>query len=190
MEVNPDHIHLMVKDIITASSGCNDHKIRFIIHEEIVLDIMNTPIPVTVNASDKPSWGGKGSGRFSISKCYNGIIEKNNCADNNLDWKWPNKIIHFLWLVRHHKILPNAEYLKRGIRDNDQCRLCGIREDVNHIFRECSKAKQVWSLMISLSFTQISGDIPFIIWFDSNLKDTRKMNSNGLNWNTYFATVV
>lgn len=54
MEVNPDHIHLMVKDIITASSGCDDHKIRFIIHEEIVLDIMNTPIPVTVNTSDKP----------------------------------------------------------------------------------------------------------------------------------------
>lgn len=52
-----------------------------------------------------------------------------------------------------------------------------------HIFRECSRALQIWNIMCPI-FVHILGDILLIPWLDANIRDIRTINANGISQNT------
>lgn len=59
--------------------------------------------------------------------------------------KVPNKIIGFLWLVRHGHVLCNVERSKSGLTINTDCPRCdGSAEDLNHMFRTYPRVQDVW----------------------------------------------
>lgn len=74
------------------------------------------------------------------------------------DWKWlwkmkfSQRIIVFLRLWRHEKILTNRECLKRGISSGDLCKNCLSQEDNFHIFRDRTASRRN---MFGTKLTQI-----------------------------------
>ncbi|KAK8533234.1 hypothetical protein V6N12_076510 [Hibiscus sabdariffa] len=56
------------------------------------------------------------------------------------------KVRNFLWLVCHLRVLTNAEQLRRHMKNDGSCSLCGFpREDIDHVLRHCPVAISVRS---------------------------------------------
>ena len=58
--------------------------------------------------------------------------------------KLPLKVKIFLWLLDRDRLQSAANLKLRGWKGNENCILCGVTEDSNHIFFTCILAKFVW----------------------------------------------
>lgn len=99
-----------------------------------------------VNACDEVYWGEEVSGNFTTKSAYHIAIQEvgrneNNSWDKIWKIKVPNRLLGFLWTVKHGRVLCNAKRLRRGMTDRGDCPWCvGTTEDLNHLFRKCPKA--------------------------------------------------
>ncbi|CAN1847925.1 Putative ribonuclease H protein At1g65750 [Linum perenne] len=62
------------------------------------------------------------------------------------------------------------ERMRRGIADQSTCEACGhVGEDINHIFRSCRVARDIWSLILPevISANQLQWD--FQNWWVTNI---------------------
>lgn len=58
------------------------------------------------------------------------------------------RISSFVWLLGHDRLLPNHQKSIKGIRGVN-CKLYGyVCEYTLHVFRDCPKARQIWSNII------------------------------------------
>ncbi|XP_019200243.1 PREDICTED: uncharacterized protein LOC109193865 [Ipomoea nil] len=125
--------------------------------------------------SDEWGWGPGHRGHFSVKSAYDFITNSPvDAADT--DWKrlWalrvPARVSMFLWLVKHGRILTNAERARRHLTSNDFCFRCaGKREDMDHIFRECPAARQIWSLSLHTQMVEKLRTLSWQEWFTVNL---------------------
>ncbi|CAN1171511.1 Putative ribonuclease H protein At1g65750, partial [Linum perenne] len=62
-------------------------------------------------------------------------------------WKWkgPNKVLHFLWLASHKRLLTNEERGRRHLTNQVNCPRCAAAvESFEHVIFGCNFASQVW----------------------------------------------
>ena len=77
----------------------------------------------------------------------------------------------FIWLVLHGKILTNSEIMRRGLSSNPYYQCCPESvEDLDHLFRFCTKAKAFWNKVINEDTWRISQNLSFKEWMYWNLK--------------------
>lgn len=95
-----------VENLINDNGILDLNKITNFIPLELHSSIINTPLSRDLTGDDKPSWLGKGSGKFYVGYCYNQIMREDgmeSCVGNEMSWLWkmkpPIKILHFLWLL-------------------------------------------------------------------------------------------
>ncbi|CAN1162405.1 Putative ribonuclease H protein At1g65750 [Linum perenne] len=95
-------------------------------------------------------WGPDPKGKFSIKSAYE-ILDCSSLEDAGntwrIVWKWegPSRIKHFLWLVAHERVLTNGERCRRHIAQDSSCYRCsGVQEDLLHVVRDCTLAREVW----------------------------------------------
>ena len=69
------------------------------------------------------------------------------------------------------KIITNMERMKRGFTNNPYCYCCTEeREDLNHIFRFCTKSKSFWIRSVKDEFRKSRYILPFTDWLYWNPK--------------------
>ncbi|CAN1761174.1 Putative ribonuclease H protein At1g65750 [Linum perenne] len=144
---------LSVSDFCT--NNCWDlQKLRSVLPEAFVLQVYGMTPPRADGGTDCRSWGLEGDGVFSVKSAYCMLreIEGGDSGSNwSKIWRWegPNKIRHFMWLLRHDKLMTNVERGRRRLTDNLACQHCrGGEEDLNHVFRECCFASQTWNRVL------------------------------------------
>lgn len=142
---------------------------------------------------DTPSWSMVGSGKFSVKFYYNAVTEDDDSEEEIWSWLWklkiPQKLILFLWIIRHGKNLSNHHRLIRGMDTDGNCKLCGVTETNNHIFRFYTKATMVWSSSHSpLNFDHVAV-MDFRDWLDGYVKISNRVDKNPVA-NVHFITKI
>ncbi|XP_019198912.1 PREDICTED: uncharacterized protein LOC109192673 [Ipomoea nil] len=130
---------------------------------------------------DALGWDLDPKGMFTVRSAYSAIV---NGPIDNTDGSWkrmwrirvPARICMLLWLVLHGKILTNAERARRKLTSNPFCFRCaGHPEDLNHLFRTCPAAKQVWDAALTSRTRERLDTLPWDVWLETNLR------GNGMN---------
>ncbi|XP_019168818.1 PREDICTED: uncharacterized protein LOC109164726 [Ipomoea nil] len=130
--------------------------------------------------SDEWGWGPGHRGQFSVKPAYAFITNASvDAADK--DWKkvWalrvPARVSMFLWLVKLGKILTNVERARRHLTSNEFCFQCaGKHEDLDHIFRDCTAARQIWSQSLHWQMIDKLRHLSWQEWFTVNLHGDAK----------------
>lgn len=113
-----------------------------------VLQIIHSVSPTL--AYDKICWTWESNGIFSIKSIYQFLSFRGVATLHALTWwdsKLPPKIQVFMWLLTHNKILTKNNLQKKGWHGNTSCHFCSIRENVAHLFLNCSRARHIWFWM-------------------------------------------
>ncbi|CAN1784070.1 Putative ribonuclease H protein At1g65750 [Linum perenne] len=142
---------------------------------EMVLQVQGMTPPRQESGADLLVWGLENNGRFTIRSAYDLLKDHRTDARSNnwqkiWHWKGPNKIKHFMWLAAHGKLMTNMERMRRGIADQSTCEACGhVGEDINHVFRSCRVARDIWSMILPevISANQLQWD--FQNWWVMNI---------------------
>lgn len=152
--------------------------------------ILNLP-PLNANV-DSPIWKGLGDGKFSTSTAYK-INSGNLGLEEDWSWLWklrlPQKLISFLWIVMHGKVLTNQLREQRGLSSGPSCPSCNEVEDMNHLFRTCHKAKVVWLAMFGRPWYIAMIQEPWLDWLVSNSRKKTHFNAQ-TNWYTIFVVCL
>nr|XP_028948098.1 uncharacterized protein LOC114820924 [Malus domestica] len=125
---------------------------RAVLLEEYVWKISAIPIGLNDGDSDCIIWKHSNDGNFSVKSAYLASIDD----EDFVDWSWsdiwklklPPRVLHFLWLTLHGRLLCNEQRAKRRITDNSYCDFCdGCVESIDHILRRCDRANQPYILI-------------------------------------------
>ncbi|KAG8497788.1 hypothetical protein CXB51_007049 [Gossypium anomalum] len=127
----------------------------------------------------------------------------------NLDGSWNVDLLH-VWLPEdvvckiisippphpdsgpdRVRLLTNSERFRRELGACSSCALCGhTNEDLAHVLRDCSFAKNVWMLILPEQLKQRLFSSPFPYWFSLNLSFLERLQDSGLSWSCLFGVVV
>jgi hypothetical protein len=96
---------------------------------------------------DKVSWSLEPSGFFSTRSMYKALSAGPQVQLAELLWtpSIPLKSKIFSWQLARGRLPSNDQLLLRRGPSNGNCALCGLPEDVDHIFFNCSLAQFMWS---------------------------------------------
>ncbi|KAL4293306.1 hypothetical protein AHAS_Ahas18G0114900 [Arachis hypogaea] len=146
-------------------------------HEQWQWDILCTMIPEEVKldlmlfdpikqAGDKTGWFWTNSNTLTYST-KSGIPEKIKCM---------------LWLCLNNGV-PTASYrFQRGLATSDFCQRCYlVLENINHCFRTCQKARQIW-ISLNLGMTVEDSSLDFVSWIRSNLNKNEFLFAAAFWW--------
>jgi len=94
---------------------------------------------------NRPMWIASKTGAFTIKSAIQILQASMAMEVVKWDWIWklrlPHRILVFIWLLLHRKILTNAERFRRKLSSNPQCGICpGDEEDLDHLLRRCGKS--------------------------------------------------
>lgn len=98
--------------------------------------------------ADKVFWGLEKSGIFSVKSLYRYIsFGGRTFSQTQKLWKSkiPLKVKIFLWLLFQDRLQMTSNLKKRKWKGNENCILCGVREDSNHLFFTYVLASFVWT---------------------------------------------
>ncbi|XP_071683729.1 uncharacterized protein [Lolium perenne] len=112
--------------------------------QQLVQDLEDV---VPSEGGDKVLWKLEASGRFSVKSLYNSLVQGPVSPLGSAIWKGriPTKIKIFLWQMSRGRLPSNDQILKRRGPSDGLCALCGLPENVNHIFFRCVLAQFVWA---------------------------------------------
>jgi hypothetical protein len=112
--------------------------------QQLVQDLEDV---VPSEGGDKVLWKLEASGRFSVKSLYNSLVQGPVSPLGLAIWKdrIPTKIKIFLWQLSRGRLPSNDQILKRRGPSDGLCALCGLPENVNHIFFRCVLAQFVWA---------------------------------------------
>lgn len=155
--------------------------------------INSIPLPIYTQGPDHPSWVGYGNGKFSISAAYE-LINKSESDQKGWKWFWklkiPEKLKTFTWLILHNSLPTNHLRVRRAIDTSELCPRCSTcSENISHLFRECVKAKELWSNIPSSHLMRGNLETPIHEWISLNLR-CNKILENGYDilWHILFIT--
>jgi hypothetical protein len=86
---------------------------------------------------------------------YNHTLDKH-------DWLMPRlatkeeRLRLLQWKILHNIYPTNILLLKMGIRDNDLCDSCGVRDTIEHFFWKCTKLSRLWKVVEDIVFRKTS----------------------------------
>ncbi|KAM7485715.1 hypothetical protein LguiA_001724 [Lonicera macranthoides] len=189
--VNDSVTVMTVRDILDPNGKDWDiSKIDVLIPPTCKADILNIPLPVNSVSMDSPSWSSSTSGKFSIKACYDVITALDGA---NEDWLWvrklkiPQKLILFLWTVRHEKNLSNHQRLIRVMNTLGDCKFCGAPETNDHIFRFCIRASTVWHAIPHSLPIYLHDNVDFKTWLDISAKISNNVSFITTLWSLWKA---
>ncbi|CAN1778662.1 Putative ribonuclease H protein At1g65750 [Linum perenne] len=171
-----------VNSSLSVSNFClNDYwdlqKLRCVLHENFVLQVYGMTPPRADSGSDCRVWGLEDDGVFSVKSTYcmlREIDDGDSRSNWSRIWKWegPNKIRHFLWLLKHEKLMTNVERGRQRLTDNMECVHCsGVNEDLNHVFRDCDFASRTWIRVLPQALQGDMRNLDFKDWWASGIND-------------------
>ncbi|XP_019166674.1 PREDICTED: uncharacterized protein LOC109162425 [Ipomoea nil] len=152
--------------------GVLDDSWKLKLHAYVVLD--------DNEARDDWGWSMELDGRFSIKSAY---AVTRNLRDDNVDDDWqriwklrlPNRVNHFMWLVKQGRLMTNVERSKRGFTTDLFCSSCaGIPENLDHIFRACEAAR-IWERLIPRRTTQLLQGTDWSTWLSMNVRADKRL---------------
>jgi len=169
-----DHLHKFVSDYWHPSSSWKWTQLRDYLPASVLQRIASREL-TTDRIDDQLIWAATESGKFSVKSTL--ALVRPVEGTNEVDWKriWkqrvPQRVRVFLWLVFHNKLMTNAERFRRHLHHSSYCEQCqGEVEDLNHIFRRCPRAHEVWSSGQFPGFSPLAGDVNFLHWVNWNLR--------------------
>ncbi|XVF39991.1 hypothetical protein PTKIN_Ptkin01aG0077600 [Pterospermum kingtungense] len=152
-------------------------------------------ITLSVGVSDDIYWGVTNSGQFSVKSAYDLVAGNESVLVDGL-WKnisslkIPNRMCSLLWLLKHKRLMCNAEHMRRGFIPQGNCALClDDFEDVDHLFRFCPQSAAIWSHLLPPSEFQSQSTLDFEAWLQYNIKLT-SLGELNWDWKVLFATTI
>ncbi|CAN1131008.1 Putative ribonuclease H protein At1g65750 [Linum perenne] len=106
--------------------------------------------PLENLGQDSLVWGLEANGAFSVRSAYLMLSDIEPDSSDGFwsriwRWKGPNKVMHFLWLASHKRLLTNEERGRRHLTNQVNCSRCAaVVESFEHVIFDCSFASQVW----------------------------------------------
>ncbi|KAA3473179.1 reverse transcriptase [Gossypium australe] len=165
-----DKIECLVRRFIWGTSDGKKKMSLAWLPEEIIPHIMGIPPLHPAEGSDRLSWRHTSTGAFSVKSAYKALKEVSWNSRDEL-WKRAWKI-----LGPQRRLLTNVERVRRGLAVDASCLICGhASENILHIIRDCTVAKEVWKQDTSLlhggeiSWACIFGLLAWRLWKNRNL---------------------
>ena len=130
--------------------GC--YELKELVDDVHLQLILATPIPSNTTP-DSVYWRLSENGEFPIKTTTWAAHELDikNSPSWEYNWIWHLDIMPklkiFLWQLCHTSLPTRGTLLNRGLQIDLICPLCNVEiEDVDHLFRRCSIAQEVWGL--------------------------------------------
>lgn len=121
---------------------------------------------------DQVSWCLEKKGHFTVKSLYNHLVF-GGVVNMKLKQLWssriPLKVKNFMWLTHHNRLQTADQLICRNWKGNDNCILCGVLEDANHVLFLCVLARFAWVCMkeiLSWKRCPISLDDFHLCWLD------------------------
>ena len=100
-------------------------------------------------------------------KCYCEKMWENKLGHKLCDLTWTNifcatketKLQDFQWKVVHNIFPTNILLNRMGIKNSENCDLCGVAEFVEHMFFDCKRLSNFWKRVESLLRTMMNKNI-------------------------------
>ncbi|KAK8670799.1 hypothetical protein V6N13_037416 [Hibiscus sabdariffa] len=124
--------------------------IEHLLPQDILLRVAAVKGPDMRAPADEAGWRGGKNRVFAIKSTY---LMQDDDTPSNPDPVWSviqkfrdlPHVKSFLWLLCWRKLMRNVERSNRHFTLDCSCAVCGfVCEDVDHIFKQCSPARQVW----------------------------------------------
>ena len=134
-----------VKDYWNHGLGWGWNVLHSLLPHQDLRRLDTTSIRADDNERDTTCWGLSNSGKFSLSSAYQALMPSATAvieATWSRIWKLhiPQKMQQFIWLVYHKRILTNLERKQRRFMEDPSCPFCTeVNEDLDHLFRKCTK---------------------------------------------------
>lgn len=188
---NHGHADIKVQDINNIDGFWDlSYLSAFVDHPTLSL-IVKMNVTGVSNAVDCPIWVGtpNGNGKFSVSTAYSRI---NNGEIAPVHWAWiwklkiPAKLKTFLWIILNDSLPTNSLRTHRGMIPMSFCPRCDeTPEDANHLFRLCSKPKDIWSCLRSNDWLNGSLSKSLLEWilYNAKSKSTFQLDTS-VPWST------
>nr|GMD43908.1 putative RNA-directed DNA polymerase [Ipomoea batatas] len=186
---------ILVADMWDNEQGWRWDKVHQMLPKEYHAKLAMVHLENRETEADEVYWRAESSGKLSVTSAYN-FLSNNESGLQEDKWeriwklKVPAKIQTFLWLVYHRRIMCNVERLRRGLTSSAKCSKCvDADETIDHIFRECPMAVDVWTELLSLDIRNKMASLDLDSWLQLNVKGV--INSNhGDKWPVVFATAM
>ncbi|CAN1848748.1 LINE-1 reverse transcriptase homolog, partial [Linum perenne] len=124
--------------------------------ERVALLEMLDALPQLSEGPPSMIWSLEESGVFSVRSLAKELILRKfqGCNSFPSEMVWvrhvPTKVAGFVWQVAHGKVSTIDNLIRKGMMIPNRCVMCGAdAETIQHLFRECSFASQVWSAFSS-----------------------------------------
>ncbi|KAK8570659.1 hypothetical protein V6N13_103063 [Hibiscus sabdariffa] len=165
---------------------------EYILPRDILLRIAAVKAPSANAPADLVGWRGGRNRDFSLKLAY---LMRAGYDYSILDLVW--KIIQkfpgiphvksFLWILCKRKLMMNVERSNRHFTVCSRCAVCGfVSEDIEHIFKFCPPARQVWSELIVPEKLHDFLSLGISEWIRANLGGACSFVRNVENWNLVF----
>ncbi|CAN1754104.1 Putative ribonuclease H protein At1g65750 [Linum perenne] len=145
--VNPS---LLVSQVIKTNGDWDSDFLSSVLPHDIVLQVIGMSPPLDNLGQDSLVWGLEANGAFSVRSAYLMLSDIEPDSSDGFwsriwRWKGPNKVMHFLWLASHKRLLTNEERGRRHLTNQVNCSRCAaVVESFEHVIFDCSFASQVW----------------------------------------------
>ncbi|KAA3474835.1 GTP cyclohydrolase 1-like [Gossypium australe] len=185
-----------LKDWVLPDGSWNIDMLRIWLPDAMIKRIVSIPPPHPAGGKDRIIWASSGSGSFSIRSAYWASKESSWRPRNDI-WKsiWryqgPHRVRLFLWIVANQRLLTNSERTRRGIGQSNACPRCGHAcEDIMHVLRDCTTAKEAWILVVPLEKHSRFFSEPLQSWLTSNLCCHLKLQDKETTWSCLFGIIA
>lgn len=154
-----------VKELMNPNgSGWDQNLLSQLFSQEEIRSI-NETIFSSMGTSDRLVWSASKTGQFSVrdgykvaklykdqslggeGTSYRRVEEEKALWDGLWNMNIKKKVQHFLWRACHDKLPVLSNLVKRRVKVDSRCKLCGEGvENVEHVFFHCAEAKATWKL--------------------------------------------
>jgi len=174
MPIPEDHVRRRVYDYWQPNSGWDWDQLATFLPSPVLNRVASFRL-CSEEIGDQVFWHADSSGSFTIKSALQLIRDSNEAAVANWTWVWklcaPQCIRMFLWLLLHNRLLINAERFRRHLSTNPYCERCQTAvEDLDHLFRRCPVAEEVWRDLQLRGVQLPAGTDSFQRWVHCNLR--------------------
>ncbi|KAL4336634.1 hypothetical protein AHAS_Ahas12G0029800 [Arachis hypogaea] len=164
--------------VLRTKYKCGDWDLKKI-HEWILEDwvskIAAMAPPSPWKNADQAAWDPSIDGMFTVKSAYEALntdlTENDRVFRFVLDWKGPERIRTFLWLLANDALLINHNRRRRNMTSEADCPRCNSNEEtVLHAFKDCPIARLVWQALLSHQRNQHFFSLDIRDWLCSNLE--------------------
>ncbi|KAH9716124.1 reverse transcriptase domain-containing protein [Citrus sinensis] len=162
-------------DFLDEAGNWNWTLFSHLVPNSILLKIAAIHPPTAVFGNDNYFWGSSSNGMFSVRAAYE-LLDDSMGSGSQIDWrlawnwKGPQSIRVFLWLLLHGRLKTREELYRRHVNVSIYCDRCGgSAEDILHSLRDCVTVRRVWAQLMSSQYHPNFFLWPLKDWLHINL---------------------